>query len=56
MVMLIVTLNAWWIVKQTGRQEKGMFEAQEASLVDGSVVWPDAASAAKTQTPEGRDE
>jgi hypothetical protein len=42
LVLLIVTLNAWWIAKQTGRQAKGMFEAQDASLVDGRVVWPDA--------------
>ncbi len=38
LVLGIVTVNAWYIAKETGRQEKAIIESQDAALVDGRVV------------------
>lgn len=38
LVLGIVTVNAWYIAKDTGRQEKAIIESQDAALVDGRVV------------------
>lgn len=44
--LLIATVNAWVIVKQTGRQTKAQLDARHASLVDGRVVWHEAGAPA----------